>query len=117
MAEIWKARSTGAAGFEKIFAIKRVLPQYAEDEEFVDMFVGEARLVAMLAHPNIDVNARDSRGDTVIDRFSREHDTDQEKRNYSEIVRLLRAAGARECPYTQLHPDYQQVCGNTGTQE
>ena len=53
MAEIWKARISGAAGFEKSVAIKRVLPHLAEDAEFVDMFVEEARLVSGLVHPNI----------------------------------------------------------------
>src|SRR5438270_8074925 len=53
MAEIWKAKATGAAGFQKTLAIKRVLPHLAEDAEFVEMFVAEAKLVAELAHPNI----------------------------------------------------------------
>ncbi|HVO31333.1 MAG TPA: serine/threonine-protein kinase [bacterium] len=53
MAEIWKAKVSGPAGFEKQVAIKRVLPHLAEDREFVDMFVEEAKLVATLVHPNI----------------------------------------------------------------
>src|SRR5437868_12792765 len=53
MAEIWKAKVSGAAGFEKSVAIKRVLPHLAEDREFVDMFVQEAKLVSELVHPNI----------------------------------------------------------------
>jgi serine/threonine protein kinase len=53
MAEIFKARQRGAEGFEKIVAIKRILPMYADDEEFVAMFIDEARLAATMAHPNI----------------------------------------------------------------
>ena len=53
MAEIWKARTKGPAGFSKVVAIKRVLPEFAADEEFIEMFVEEAKLVARLVHPNI----------------------------------------------------------------
>ncbi|MCC6746705.1 MAG: protein kinase [Deltaproteobacteria bacterium] len=53
MAEVFKARASGLAGFEKIVAIKRVLPQVADDAEFVSMFVEEARISANLSHANI----------------------------------------------------------------
>ena len=53
MAEIWKAKAQGPAGFEKVLAIKKVLPHLVEDGEFIDMFVEEAKLVATLIHPNI----------------------------------------------------------------
>jgi serine/threonine protein kinase len=53
MAEVWKARITGPAGFSRIIVIKRILPQLAEDPAFVDMFVSEARLSARLNHANI----------------------------------------------------------------
>ncbi len=53
MAEIWKAKAQGPAGFEKILAIKKVLPHLAEDSEFIEMFIAEAKLVATLVHPNI----------------------------------------------------------------
>jgi serine/threonine protein kinase len=53
MAEIWKARAIGPAGFQKVLAIKKVLPDLAQDELFVQMFVEEAKLVAGLVHPNI----------------------------------------------------------------
>jgi len=53
MAEVSVARRTGPHGFEKRVALKRILPQYASDAEFVAMFIAEARLAARLTHPNI----------------------------------------------------------------
>jgi hypothetical protein len=53
MAEILLVRATGLAGFEKLVVIKRLLPHLARDEEFVQMFLDEARLAATLHHPNI----------------------------------------------------------------
>jgi serine/threonine protein kinase len=53
MAEIYLARSEGIEGFEKLVVLKRILPQYAESQDFVTMFIDEARLVAGLSHPNI----------------------------------------------------------------
>ena len=52
MAEVWLARSKGIAGFEKLVVIKTILPQLAQNPQFVTMFVNEARLAAMLSHPN-----------------------------------------------------------------
>jgi len=53
MAEIFVAREVGLAGFERPAIVKRILPAFAEDEKFVELFVDEARVVAHLAHPNI----------------------------------------------------------------
>src|SRR5262249_56390308 len=53
MAEIFRAKMTGAAGFEKIVVIKRILPHLAADSQFVDMFIDEAKLTVHLAHPKI----------------------------------------------------------------
>ncbi len=52
MAEVWLARAVGAAGFEKLVVLKTILPQLAQNPQFVSMFVNEARLAAMLSHPN-----------------------------------------------------------------
>jgi serine/threonine-protein kinase len=40
-------------GFEKMLVIKRILPHLAEDPQFVEMFLGEAKLAARLNHPNL----------------------------------------------------------------
>ncbi|MEZ4337819.1 MAG: serine/threonine-protein kinase [Sandaracinaceae bacterium] len=53
MAEVYRAKSLGVHGFEKIIAIKRMLPQLAEDDEFVQMFVEEAKIAGRLRHANI----------------------------------------------------------------
>ncbi|HEY5926874.1 MAG TPA: protein kinase, partial [Kofleriaceae bacterium] len=53
MAEIYLVRVTGAAGFEKLMVLKRILPSVAENARLVEMFLDEARLAATLRHPNI----------------------------------------------------------------
>jgi serine/threonine protein kinase len=53
MAEVFKAKRAGVEGFEKVVALKRILPHLSENKEFLDMFVDEAKMVAGLAHPNI----------------------------------------------------------------
>ncbi len=53
MAEVFKAKRAGVQGFEKVVALKRILPHLSENKEFLDMFVDEAKMVAGLTHPNI----------------------------------------------------------------
>lgn len=53
MAEVYLARRAGPHGFQKVVAVKRILPQLAQDGDFVAMFIDEARVCARLAHPNI----------------------------------------------------------------
>ncbi|MCA9520742.1 MAG: serine/threonine protein kinase [Myxococcales bacterium] len=53
MAEIFRAKATGVDGFEKICVIKRILPILSRDDEFISMFISEAKLSAGLQHPNI----------------------------------------------------------------
>jgi serine/threonine protein kinase len=53
MAQIYLARQQGLEGFEKLLVIKRILPHLAENEEFIRMFLDEARIAARLNHPNI----------------------------------------------------------------
>ncbi|MBK8481536.1 MAG: serine/threonine protein kinase [Proteobacteria bacterium] len=53
MAEIFRARSFGAHGFEKTLVIKRILPDLGRDREFVAMFIEEARMMTRLNHPKI----------------------------------------------------------------
>ncbi|MCE9670585.1 protein kinase [Myxococcus stipitatus] len=53
MGEIYLARLEGAQGFEKLCVIKKILPQLAEDSDFVERFVGEARTLVRLSHGSI----------------------------------------------------------------
>ncbi|MCP3098627.1 protein kinase [Myxococcus sp. K15C18031901] len=53
MAEVFIAKAFGVEGFERILAIKKILPTMAEDEEFITMFIDEARISVQLNHANI----------------------------------------------------------------
>ncbi len=53
MAEVHLARAAGLEGFQKLVVLKRILPHLAADPEFVRMFLAEARLAAILDHPNV----------------------------------------------------------------
>jgi serine/threonine protein kinase len=68
MAEVLLAARTGASGFEKLVVLKRILSHLKEDGQFLQMFLNEARLAALLKHPNIveiyDVER--SEGDFVV---------------------------------------------------
>lgn len=53
MAELYIAQFIGIEGFEKVVALKRILPSMTADASFVQMFLDEARLASKLDHPNI----------------------------------------------------------------
>ena len=53
MAEVYKAKTFGVEGFERIVAVKKILPTIAEDSEFIKMFVDEAKIAVQLTHANI----------------------------------------------------------------
>ena len=53
MAQVYLAKQQGIDGFEKVVVIKRILPHLAESDEFVQMFLDEARTAADLRHANI----------------------------------------------------------------
>ena len=53
MAEVFKAKTFGVEGFERLVAVKRILPNIAEDEEFIAMFIDEAKIAVQLQHANI----------------------------------------------------------------
>src|SRR5687767_7530587 len=53
MAEVFLARAEWALGVEKTVVVKRILSHLAEDQNFVEMFLSEAKLAAQLSHPNI----------------------------------------------------------------
>jgi len=53
MGEIFLARLEGAAGFEKLYVVKRILPHLADDARFRQMLIAEARIAAKMSHANI----------------------------------------------------------------
>src|SRR5437762_9811509 len=53
MAEVFKAKAVGVEGFERLLAVKRILPNIAEDKEFITMFIDEAKIAVQLSHANI----------------------------------------------------------------
>jgi serine/threonine-protein kinase len=53
MAEAWVARLQGKFGFEKLVAIKTILPKYAADPRFQRMFLDEARIASRIEHTNV----------------------------------------------------------------
>lgn len=52
MAQVWAARLKGARQFQKIVAVKTMLPKLSEDEQFEQMFLDEASLASQIRHPN-----------------------------------------------------------------
>jgi eukaryotic-like serine/threonine-protein kinase len=53
LAEVWKARSHGVEGFEKVLVIKRIRPALSDNARFVELFIQEAKVAVMLTHANI----------------------------------------------------------------
>ena len=53
MAQVYLATQKGYDGFEKVVVIKRILPHLAQSQEFVQMFLDEARTAADLRHANV----------------------------------------------------------------
>src|SRR5512145_3513959 len=53
MAMVWAARLKGTRGFQKIVAIKTMLPKLSEDEQFEQMFLDEASLASEIHHPHV----------------------------------------------------------------
>jgi serine/threonine protein kinase/Tfp pilus assembly protein PilF len=53
MAQLYRAKIIGIQGFEKLIAIKMILPHLAKEKELVASFIDEAKLAALLNHGNI----------------------------------------------------------------
>lgn len=65
MASVYIARAQGVAGFERLVAIKVLHPHLAYEQEFISMFLDEARLAARIRHMNVvpTLDISDSPGD------------------------------------------------------
>ncbi len=53
MASVYLGRAIGTAGFERLVAVKVIHPHLANEAEFVEMFLDEARIAAKIHHPNV----------------------------------------------------------------
>src|SRR5262245_43660412 len=53
MATVDRALERGIEGFQRVVALKRLLPHLAEDASFIKSFIREAKLASMLQHANI----------------------------------------------------------------
>src|SRR5258706_342607 len=53
MAEVFRAVVKGPEGWERELVVKRILPQLSGNSEFTKMFIREAKISALLVHPNI----------------------------------------------------------------
>jgi serine/threonine protein kinase len=93
MAEIHLGSFQGAAGIEKLVAIKRIKAEHARDAEYIRMFLNEARIAATLHHPNL-VQTYDSGCESGTYFLAMEYLRGQDTRR---IVQALALAG-REMP-------------------
>ncbi|MFK8001413.1 MAG: serine/threonine-protein kinase [Polyangiales bacterium] len=62
MAEVWVGRRRGEEGFQRLVALKYMLPSLVDDEHFVEMFTDEAHLASNIASPHV-VHTHDLRRD------------------------------------------------------
>jgi serine/threonine-protein kinase len=89
MATVHLARVLGAVGFSRTVAIKRLHPHFAQDPQFVMMFVDEARVASRIRHPNVvptlDVVSADGELFLVMEYVEGE-----------SLARLLRMLGKRQ---------------------
>jgi eukaryotic-like serine/threonine-protein kinase len=53
MGEVWAARIKGTRGFQKVVALKTLLPELSQNPNFEQMFLDEAALAARIKHPNV----------------------------------------------------------------
>jgi eukaryotic-like serine/threonine-protein kinase len=90
MAELYKAQLLGQHGFEKLVAIKKILPHLANDRTFVDMFIDEARITGQLDHRNI----------VAVFELGTDADTPYIAMQYVDGLDVL--ALLRECARTQI---------------
>lgn len=95
MAYVFLARQQGPAGFEKECVIKRILPHLGENQDFVAMFLDEARIAARLSHPNIvqifDLGQVDQNYFLAMEYVN--------GRNLNQILRRAQESGAKGLPW------------------
>ena len=105
MAEVFKARASGPAGFERDVVVKRILPQYTRDPDFVRMFADEARILGLMHHPNV-VQAYEFGEDGGTLYLALEY---VEGPSLSKVLRTLRAA-SRPMPPAIVAYIAREIC-------
>jgi serine/threonine-protein kinase len=106
MASVWIARQTGKHGFEKLVAVKTILPKFAADARFQKMFVDEARIASRIEHANVA---------QILD-VGEQHDTTYLVMEYvdgdslSTVNRSLQKKGIKMPPAVLLRL-MSEVCG------
>jgi len=94
MAQVFKARAVGPGGFRRDVVVKRILPEYGRDSEFIRMFVDEAKLLGLLHHPNV-VQVYEFGEDDGVLFLALEY---VEGPSLSRVLRTLRGANKRMPP-------------------
>jgi serine/threonine protein kinase len=106
MAEVYLALQRAVAGFEKLVVIKRILPELARDQSFVEMLLHEARVAATLSHPNIvqTFDVGEVEGTYYI---AMEHVNGEDIRS---IVRAMKRVGMSDFPLEHALSIVRGVC-------
>jgi serine/threonine-protein kinase len=106
MASVWIARQTGKHGFERLVAIKTILPKYAAEASFQTMFLDEARITSRIEHNNVArvLDVGEQRGVTYLVIEYVDGDA------LSTINRLLKKRGAT-WPTAVIMRVMADVCG------
>ncbi len=96
MAELFLGEASGVGGVTKRVALKRMLPSHAQDEEYLQMFLEEARLASSLQHPNIvqTYDVLEARGEYIIV---------MEFLEGADLQQIRRLAQGRHVPITLEH--------------
>jgi len=89
MAEIFLARTLGASGFERYVVVKCIKPAFATDDQFVEMFLDEARISAQLHHQHI-AQVFDMGVESGVLYFAMEHVHGQNVQAVMQAAQLLR---------------------------
>jgi eukaryotic-like serine/threonine-protein kinase len=94
MASVWAARLMGTRGFQKLVAVKTMLPDVSDDPDFEQMFLDEARIAARIRHPNVaeilDLGEQDDVLYLVMEWVEGE--------NLSVVLKAARAIGGMPLP-------------------
>jgi eukaryotic-like serine/threonine-protein kinase len=113
MAAIYVVRRTAIGGFDKLLALKVLLPHLRSDRKFVDMFLDEARIASLVQHPNVvqvfDVGEHDGAPFLVMEllRGRSLSAIARKARENGETIPLPVATGILACAARGLHAAHE----------